>query len=235
MMADLSPLNSTCPCFASFTALVMSVVSVPSLGLGMRPRGPRMRATCDSWGIKDGCPIARSKLIAPLPPLFIFAMSSSAPTTSAPAASASSASAPRAKTATRVFLPVPLGRTARPRTIWSLRLGSTPSWIAISTVSSNLAFELSLTSRRASLRRSSCFGGLRTKNGSGGGTAGGAGILLATSDGAVIFPGRRCGSAAGITTALPLGISHSLVTISSSDDTFGPSGSSASVENGLYA
>ena len=38
-------------------------------------------------------------------------------TKSAPAASAKSASAPRAKTATRVFLPVPLGRTARPRTI----------------------------------------------------------------------------------------------------------------------
>mmetsp|Transcript_45335 Transcript_45335/g.75613 ORF Transcript_45335/g.75613 Transcript_45335/m.75613 type:complete len:206 (-) Transcript_45335:657-1274(-) len=117
MMADLSPRNSTCPCLASFTALPMSVVSVPSFGFGMSPRGPNMRATDPSKPITDGCPIARSKSIAPLPPFLIFSTRSSAPTTSAPAASASSASAPRANTATRVFLPVPLGRTAMPRTI----------------------------------------------------------------------------------------------------------------------
>src|SRR5262249_30713505 len=39
--AVLSVRNSTLPALISFTALVTSKVTVPVLGLGMRPRGPR--------------------------------------------------------------------------------------------------------------------------------------------------------------------------------------------------
>src|SRR5690606_10401082 len=75
---------------------------------------------------------------------------SSAPTLSAPAASAFSALSPRAKTATLTSLPVPAGSVTTPRTIWSAWRGSTPRFIAISSVSSNLAVASSRTSLIAS-------------------------------------------------------------------------------------
>ena len=46
--------------------------------------------------------------------------------------------------------PEPFGRLQTPRTIWSACLGSTPRFIAISMVSSNLALARSLTSFTAS-------------------------------------------------------------------------------------
>ncbi len=95
----------------------------------------------------SGVAMQRSKSM--VPPCTI-ATSSSAPTTSAPAALASSALAPRANTATRRVRPVPLGRLTTPRTIWSACLGSTPRFIAISTVSSNFALTRSFTSFTAS-------------------------------------------------------------------------------------
>ena len=58
---------------------------------------------------------------------------------SAPAACASAALSALANTATRSFLPVPLGIETTPRTIWSAWRGSTPRLIETSTVSSNLA------------------------------------------------------------------------------------------------
>src|SRR5690606_3535432 len=64
---------------------------------------------------------------------------SSAPTLSAPAASAFSALSPRANTATLTSLPVPAGMLTTPPTMWSACRGSTPRFIAISSVSSNLA------------------------------------------------------------------------------------------------
>jgi hypothetical protein len=57
---------------------------------------------------------------------------------------------PRANTATRTSLPVPAGSVTTPRTIWSAWRGSTPRFIAISTVSSNLAVALLLMSAIAS-------------------------------------------------------------------------------------
>jgi hypothetical protein len=69
---------------------------------------------------------------------------------SAPAALASSALGPRANTATRTVLPVPLGRVTTPRTIWSAWRGSTPRFIATSIVSSNFAVALDLISVIAS-------------------------------------------------------------------------------------
>ena len=47
---------------------------------------------------------------------------------------------PRANTATRTVRPEPFGSVHTPRTIWSACLGSTPRFIAISTVSSNFVF-----------------------------------------------------------------------------------------------
>lgn len=41
-------LNSTRPFFIIPMASVTLVVTVPSLGFGISPRGPRMRATCTS-------------------------------------------------------------------------------------------------------------------------------------------------------------------------------------------
>src|SRR6266446_5704096 len=75
---------------------------------------------------------------------------SSAPTTSAPASRASRSFSPLANTATRTVLPRPWGRTMAPRTIWSACLGSTPSRIDRSTVSSNLAAGAFLTMSMAS-------------------------------------------------------------------------------------
>src|SRR5581483_1264095 len=71
--------------------------------------------------------------------LLIFSTSSSPPKMSAPACSASRTLSPLAITRTFFDLPSPCGRTTVPRTIWSACLGSTPSRMVTSTVSSNLA------------------------------------------------------------------------------------------------
>ena len=71
---------------------------------------------------------------------WIFATMSSPPTKSAPASWASLSFSPEAITSTFLALPPrPCGRITVPRTIWSACFGSTPSRIATSTVSSNLA------------------------------------------------------------------------------------------------
>ena len=95
----------------------------------------------------SGVAMQRSKLMVPFDTC---STRSSAPTTSAPAALASSALAPLANTATRWVRPEPFGRLHTPRTIWSACLGSTPRFIATSTVSSNLALARSLTTLTAS-------------------------------------------------------------------------------------
>src|SRR6266851_10473583 len=84
--------------------------------------------------------------------------SSSAPTTSAPAASASRALSPWANATTRCERPVPAGRTAEPRTIWSAWRGSSPVRICSSIVSSNLAYAVSLTNLAPS-SGAYCFSG----------------------------------------------------------------------------
>ena len=70
----------------------------------------------------------------------IFSTTSSPPTKSAPASVASFCLSAPAIASTRLLLPRPCGSTTVPRTIWSACFGSTPSRIAISTVSSNLAY-----------------------------------------------------------------------------------------------
>ena len=108
--------NSTEPPLAPLTAAVTSMVTVPTLGLGMSPRGPSTFPSRPTSGIRSGVAMQRSKSMFPA---VTFSTRSSAPTTSAPAALASSALAPRAKTATRTLRPDPFGKLTTPRTIWS--------------------------------------------------------------------------------------------------------------------
>src|SRR6056297_254950 len=142
-----SALNCTSPPLAFLTASATSMVTVPTLGFGIRLRGPRTLPRRPTIGIMSGVAMQRSNSI--VPPCTV-SIRSSAPTMSAPAASASSALAPRANTATRTSLPVPLGRPTTPRTIWSAWRGSTPRFIEISIVSSNFAFALALIRATAS-------------------------------------------------------------------------------------
>ena len=115
----------------------MSGVTVPVLGFGIRPRGPR---TCPNWPttrIASGEATTTSKSI--MPPLICSARSSMPTKVSAPAALALSAAfAPWVNTATRTSEPVPWGSVVAPRTAWSDFLASIPRLTATSTVSLNL-------------------------------------------------------------------------------------------------
>ena len=81
-------------------------------------------------------------------------------TMSAPASWASPNFSPPTIASTRSVWPVPWGRLTVPRTIWSAWRGSTPSSIAISTVSSNLAYATSFSFPKASSMR---YGRLSTR------------------------------------------------------------------------
>src|SRR5215831_9810235 len=113
-MPAFSTRNSTEPPLAPLTALVTSMVTVPTFGFGIMPRGPNTLPSRPTSGMRSGVAMQRSKSM--LPPC-TFSTRSSAPTTSAPAALASSALAPRANTATRTLRPEPFGRLTMPRTI----------------------------------------------------------------------------------------------------------------------
>src|ERR1700739_1306207 len=114
-LACLSIRKLILPPLMSDTALATSGVTVPVLGFGIRPRGPRTRAMRPTLAIWSGVAIAASN--SSQPP-WIFSIRSSLPTTSAPADLASSAFSPTANTATRAVLPVPCGRLTVARTIW---------------------------------------------------------------------------------------------------------------------
>src|SRR5947199_369141 len=92
-------------------ALPTSVVTVPTLGLGILPCGPRIRPSRPTTGIRSGVAIATSKSVHPS--CIRFARSSS-PTTSAPAASASRALSPFANTATVTSVPAMWGSVSVP-------------------------------------------------------------------------------------------------------------------------
>src|SRR5215831_18176895 len=136
--AVLSVRNSTLPALISFTAFAMSIVTVPVLGFGIRPFGPRTLPSLPTDRIMSGVEITASKSVQLS--FWIFSTISSPPTMSAPAASASRCFSPVAITRTFFDLPSPCGRTTVPRTIWSACLGSTPRRSVTSTVSSNLAY-----------------------------------------------------------------------------------------------
>ena len=120
---------------------------MPTFGLGIKPRGPRIWPKVPTIRIASGEAMTTSKGI--LPALTISA-SSSIPTISAPAAFASSTLAPCVNTATRTVLPVPEGITTAPRTSWSDFLASIPSCTATSIDSSNFAVAQLLTILNAS-------------------------------------------------------------------------------------
>src|SRR5699024_1822159 len=123
--------KSILPPLMSLTACATFGVTVPVRGFGIRLRGPRILPRRPTWPIMSGDATAASKSVQPP---WIRSTKSSEPTKSAPASTAASALAPVAKTTTRAVLPVPCGRFAVPRTIWSAFRGSTERRIATSTV-----------------------------------------------------------------------------------------------------
>ena len=147
-MLALSRRYSILPALISCTAFVTSIVTVPALGLGMRPLGPRTLPRRPTTPIISGVATTTSK--SNHPSFWILGMSSSPPTKSAPAACASSSLAPLANTKTFEVLPVPCGSTIAPLTCWSACLESQPVRMCNSTVSSNLAVAVFLTTLIAS-------------------------------------------------------------------------------------
>src|SRR5262245_34796170 len=138
MIAVLSTRYSTLPALISRTALATSNVTVPVFGLGIRPRGPSTFPSLPTDFIMSGVATMASKS-SQFSCWIRFTMSSP-PMWSAPASWASFSFSPEATTSTFLALPPsPCGSMTVPRTIWSACLGSTPSRIATSTVSSNLA------------------------------------------------------------------------------------------------
>ena len=101
MMPARSVRYSTLPALTSVTALPTSNVTVPLLGFGILPEGPRMRPSLPTVPIMSGVAMATSKSVKPS---WIRLARSSPPTKSAPAASASRALSPSAKTATVTVL-----------------------------------------------------------------------------------------------------------------------------------
>ena len=100
----LSTRYSTLPALISLTALVTSIVTVPVLGFGIKPRGPKTRPNLPTSAIISGVATTTSNSIQPCWILLIISLS---PTKSAPAASASLAFSPLANTNTERTFPVP--------------------------------------------------------------------------------------------------------------------------------
>src|SRR6266446_2759050 len=63
MIPVLSTRNSTLPAFTSLTALATSTVTVPVLGLGISPRGPRIFPSLPTERIISGVAIMASKSV----------------------------------------------------------------------------------------------------------------------------------------------------------------------------
>src|SRR5574340_309828 len=147
-MPPLSVRYCTWPALAFFTASVTLGVTVPTLGFGIRPRGPRIWPSAPTTRMASGVAMTTSKSILPA---LTSAARSSKPTMSAPASLALVALSPWANTATRTVLPVPRGSTTEPRTSWSDLRASMPRLTATSMDSSNLAVAVCLTRLSASV------------------------------------------------------------------------------------
>src|SRR5260370_40722617 len=63
MIPVLSTRNSTLPALTSLTAFATSIVTVPVLGLGMRPRGPRILPSLPTERIMSGVSTTASKSV----------------------------------------------------------------------------------------------------------------------------------------------------------------------------
>ena len=64
-MPAFSARNSTAPPFDAATAAFTSIVTVPTFGFGIRPRGPSTLPRRPTSGIMSGVAMQRSKLISP--------------------------------------------------------------------------------------------------------------------------------------------------------------------------
>ena len=106
-MPSLSFLISAWPDLASVTACLIFSETDPSLGLGIKPLGPKTFPSFESFIIIPGVQINFSKFNSPP---FIFSINSSLPIMSAPASFASAALASSHTTATLTFFPVPPGK-----------------------------------------------------------------------------------------------------------------------------
>ena len=138
---------SVFPPFTSTTALPTSNVTVPLLGFGILPEGPRMRPSLPTVPIMSGVAMATSKSVKPS---WTRWARSAPPTKSAPAASASRALSPSANTATVTSRPVPWGRLMVPRSCWSACRTLTPRRKCTSMVGSKRVSSCARSSRTAS-------------------------------------------------------------------------------------
>ena len=132
-------LYSSSPAFASSTAFLTFVVTVPSFGFGIKPLGPSTWPSLPTLAIISGVAIHLSKSVNPP---CTFSTNSSPPIISAPASLASSCLSALANTQTLTTLPKLLGNCILPLTFCSPFLGSTFTLIAISIVSSNFAVDV---------------------------------------------------------------------------------------------
>ena len=117
------------------------MVTVPTFGFGIMPRGPRTLPSRPTSGMRSGVAMQRSKSIAALHLLHQVLRADHVGTGGLRLV----ALAPRANTATRTRAAEPLGRLTMPRTIWSAWRGSTPRFIRDLDRLVELAFERSLT------------------------------------------------------------------------------------------
>ena len=147
-LPSLSFLTSTKPFFKSFIAFVISLDTVPSLGFGISPLGPKTFPCFPILLIIAGVQISLSK--SNFPPA-IFSIKSSDPAISAPFFLASSTLSDSQRTATLSFFPEPLGSLTT-----LLRLKSPPfdcfkfNLSDTSTDSSNFVLQFYLTKSKTS-------------------------------------------------------------------------------------
>ena len=119
----------------------MSIVTVPVLGLGIKPLGPNTLPNGPNLPMTLGIVTITSTSVHPD---LILSRYSSSPTKSAPASLVSCSLSGVTKAKTFISLPVPWGRETTPLTIWFAFLGSTPNLTAKSTEASNLVVVISL-------------------------------------------------------------------------------------------
>ena len=135
--------NSTAPPLASSTALATSMVTVPTFGFGIRPRGPEhLTETADERHHVGRGDAAVEIDLAALDLLDQILGPDDVGAGLLGLLGLGAAWRTPRRAATR---PVPFGSETTPRTIWSAWRGSTPRFMAISTVSSNFALARSLT------------------------------------------------------------------------------------------
>ena len=148
MMPAFSARNSTWPPLAAVTAPFTSIVTVPSRGFGISPRGPRILPSRPTTPIMSGRRDAAVEV--DFAGLHLLGQVLGAHHVGAGRQRLLGLRRRGRTRPTRTVLPVPFGSEVSPRTIWSACRGSMPRFIDISTVSSNFALAFCFTSLIAS-------------------------------------------------------------------------------------